>query len=136
MGAQNPFPGFTYQISLSVQFGPANPLGGFQEAAGLTRAHMRIPGTHKVGDVTLKRGVVNTSSLWSWISEARGGGTTPRHDGTIVLRDEAGNPVQTWKLINAWPVKYTGPTLGGHGGDVAIEELILSAESIELVPPF
>jgi len=135
VGAQNPLSQFNYLIHLSVQFGPANLLGGFQEVSGLTHTHMRIPGVHKTGDVTLKRGVVDTSSLWSWISEARGGASIPRHDAVIILRDEAGNPVQSWKLTNAKPVRYTGPSLGGHGGDVAMEELVLSSESIELVPP-
>ncbi len=32
--------------------------------------HVRkIPGSHKVGDVTLKRGVVDSSDLWAWITE-------------------------------------------------------------------
>ena len=135
MGAQNPFSQFNYLINLSVQFGPANPLGGFQEVAGLTHAHTKIPGVHTVNDVTLKRGVVDSSSLWSWIVQARGEGSAIRHDVIIVLRNEAGNPVQGWKLSSARPKKYTGPTLGGHGGDVAMEELVLSAESIELLPP-
>ncbi len=38
---------------------------------------------------------------------------------------------QAWKLSNARPLKYTGPTLSGVGGDVAVEELVLSCERIE-----
>ena len=136
MGTQNPFSQFNYLVNLSAQFGPANPIGGFQEVSGLAHFYLKITGVHKVGDVTLKRGVVDSSSLWNWITQARGSESAPRHNATIVLRNEAGNPVQTWKLNGASPVKYTGPTLSGHGNDVAIEELILSAESIDLVPPF
>jgi phage tail-like protein len=79
--------------------------------------------------------MVDPSSLWNWITQARGDQSPIRHNATIVLRNEAGNPVQSWKLTNAKPRKYTGPTLGGSGNDVAIEELTLSAESIEIVPP-
>ena len=40
--------------------------------------------------------------------------------------------VVTWKLINAMPTKWTGPTLTAKGGsDVAIEELVLAVEYIE-----
>jgi phage tail-like protein len=40
--------------------------------------------------------------------------------------------VVTWKLINAIPIKWTGPTLTAKGGsDVAIEELVLAVEHIE-----
>ena len=38
----------------------------------------------------------------------------------------------TWKLVNARPMKYTGPALNGKGTDLAIEELVLSSERIEL----
>jgi phage tail-like protein len=54
----------------------------------------------------------------------------------IVTRHNAANvAIQAWRLRNARPKKYTGPTLGGKGNDVAIEELVLSTEGIELVPP-
>jgi phage tail-like protein len=53
----------------------------------------------------------------------------------ITLRDEAANPVQSWKLRNVVPMKYTGPTLAGKGGgEVAMEELVLSAEGFEIAP--
>jgi len=134
METQRPYSSFSYLVNLSVQFGPANSLGGFQEVSGLTHVS-KIAGTHKLGDVTLKRGVVNSSSLWNWITQARNAGSSLRHDVVVTLRNEAGHPVQSWKLSNAKPVKYTGPTLGGKGNDVAMEELVLSAEGFEIVPP-
>jgi phage tail-like protein len=136
MGMQNPYSSYNYQVNLSVQYGPSNPFGGFQEVSGLTHAYTRIAGVHKVGDVTLKRGVVDSSNLWNWITQVRDAGSSPRHDVVIILRNEAGRPVQSWKLSGAKPQKYTGPTLGGKGNDVAIEELTLSHEGIEIVPPY
>ncbi len=56
-------------------------------------------------------------------------------DVVITLRDEASKPVQKWTLRNAVPMKYTGPTLAGKGGgEVAMEELVLSAEGFEIAP--
>ena len=40
--------------------------------------------------------------------------------------------VMTWKLVNARPVKYEGPSLDAKGNDVAIEELTLSYERLEV----
>jgi hypothetical protein len=41
--------------------------------------------------------------------------------------------VQRWTLHNAMPLKYTGPTLAGKGGgDVAMEELVLSVEELQV----
>ena len=58
-----------------------------------------------------------------------------QRDVVITLRDEAANPVQQWKLRNVVPMKYTGPSLAGKGGgEVAMEELVLSAERYEIAP--
>lgn len=103
--------------------------GGFTEVAGLSH------GAHSVGDVTLKPGVVNTTDLWSWIATARGSGASAKRVAIVTLRNRAGAPVRSWKLTNAKPKHYTGPPLGGKGGDTAMEELVLSYEGIELVPP-
>jgi phage tail-like protein len=89
-----------------------------------------------VGDVTLKRGLVDTSDLWAWISDTRTNGVDAQRDVTITMRDEANNPVQVYKLYNVVPKGYTGPTLSGKGsGDLAIEELVLTAEGFEITPP-
>ena len=57
----------------------------------------------------------------------------PSASVTITLRDEAGQPVQTWKLHGVIPLKWTGPTLAAKGGgDVAMEELVLSVEGLDL----
>jgi phage tail-like protein len=88
---------------------------------------------HTVGDVTLKRGLVDTSDLWSWISDARTNGVNAQRDVTITMRDEANNPVQIYKLYSVVPKGYTGPTLSGKGtGDLAIEELVLAPEGFEI----
>lgn len=128
MPAQNPFSSYKYMLYVGMQPGPTKPLGRFQGASGLTLA------MHKISNVTLKRGVVDSSSLWNWLTQVRTG-SAPRHDGVVTLRDETDNPVQSWKLSGAMPVKYTGPPLGGQSHDVAIEELVLSAEMITFVPP-
>jgi phage tail-like protein len=99
-------------------------------------SHVRkVPGSHKVGDVTLKRGVVDSSDLWDWIYDTETTGVLAQRDVIITLRDEAGNSVQSWKLRNVVPMKYTGPTLAGKGGgEVAMEELVLAAEAFEIDP--
>jgi hypothetical protein len=49
----------------------------------------------------------------------------------ITMRDEAARDVQSWTLSGVIPLKYTGPTLAAKGGgDVAMEELVLSAEGL------
>jgi len=90
----------------------------------------KIPGVHKVGDVTLKRGLVGSKDLFDWINITRTDGYKSKRTITITMLDEArSGPVATWRLQGAMPSKYTGPTLAGKGGgDVAMEELVLSCE--------
>ena len=145
-----PLPAYNYIVNLNGPRDPEKLLGGFSDVSGLTtethiseyrdgnelEAHVRkVPGSHKVGDVTLKRGVVDSSDLWDWIRQTQTTGILAQRDVVITLRDEASNPVQSWKLRNVVPMKYTGPTLAGKGGgEVAMEELVLSAEAFEIAP--
>ncbi len=145
-----PYPAYNFIVNLNGPRDPEKLLGGFSDVSGLSsevhiseyrdgnevEAHVRkMPGSHKVGDVTLKRGLVNSSDLWDWIRNTRTTGVAAKRDVTVTLRDEANTPVQSWVLRSVAPMKYTGPTLAGKGGgEVAMEELVLSVEGFEIVP--
>jgi len=131
-----------------VNFDGGEEFGGFSDVSGIgtevtvaeyrsgndKENHVRkVAGVHKVSDVTLKRGIVNFDSLWSWIDETRSAGPAAQKTVAVTLLDEAPNPVRTWLLRGCIPMKYTGATLAGKGGgDVAMEEIVLSAEGFEI----
>src|SRR5690606_32651012 len=96
--------------------------------------HVRkIAGIHKVSDVTCKRGIVNLDSPWARIEQTRTDGPAAQKTVQITRIDHPRNPVRTWLLRGCIPMKYTGPTLAGKGGgDVAMEEIVLSAEGFEI----
>jgi phage tail-like protein len=143
-----PYGAFNFLVNLNGPVGPEEPLGGFSDVSGLgtemtvaeyrngndAENHVRkVPGVHKVADVTLKRGIVNSADLWQWIDDVRRTGINAQRQVVITLRDETGADVQSWTLRGVIPLKYTGPTLAAKGGgDVAMEELVLSAEALEL----
>ena len=145
-----PLPSYNFLVNIGDR-GPDQPLGGFSDVAGLkTELHMseyrdgneknphvhKFPGVHTVGDVTLKRGVVNSADFWNWISDARRTGAAARRDVLITVRDEANQDVQQYKLWGVSPKGYTGPVLNGKGtGDLAIEELVLAVEGFDILPP-
>ena len=139
-----PYGAFNFQVDLGN-----GVAGGFSDVSGLVTEmtvaeyrngnepenHVRkIPGIHKVGDVTLKRGLIGADDLFQWIKAARTEGYKAKRSVRIMLFDEARDgPVATWKLAGVIPLKYTGPTLAGKGGgDVAMEELVLSCEGYEV----
>lgn len=142
----NPYGTFNFLVDLGT--GDTGSIrAGFQEVSGLnvevTSAEYRngnemvnhvrkINGIYKVGDVTLKRGLMGAMDLYEWIKQVREGDQAARRNITIQLRDESGaNTVMTWRLTNARPMRYTAPSLNAKGGtDVAIEELVLSCEDL------
>lgn len=147
MPRTTPYGAFNFLVNLNGPVAPDTPLGGFSDVSGIgaeiTIAEYRngnakenyvqkVPGIYKTNDVTCKRGIVNSQDLWDWISDTRRNGPAAKREVVIILRDEAGQDVQSWKLRGVVPMKYTGPTLAAKGGgDVAMEELVLSAEAIE-----
>jgi phage tail-like protein len=146
-----PYGAFNFQLTSDMigNASPGLPQAGFQEISGLgmevTEAEYRIgnakvnhvrkiSGLYKATDVTLKRGVIGFTDLFDWINQVRLGNQVGQsHTVTINLMDETGNtPVMTWTLSGAKPKSYKGATLNAKGGtDVALEELVLSVESID-----
>lgn len=55
-----------------------------------------------------------------------------RVSAAITVFDGNGQPVATWKLTGAWPIRYTGPQLRADGTGVAIEILELSHQGFEV----
>ena len=142
------------QFNFTVQIGNDSGTGtnaGFQEVSGLgTEIHMaeyragnwsdnspiKVNGSYKVPDITLKRGVVGELALLhAWLKAVRDGGNDKSVLLTVTINlmsEDRTTVAQTWTLTNARPMKYTGPSLTGKGTDVAIEELVLASEHIEI----
>ena len=144
-----PTPYGAYNFLVDIGDGDAaSPLGGFSDVSGIgteitlmeyrngndkENRVRKVPGIHKAADVTFKRGIMGLTTFGDWITATRRSPDTKR-TVTITLNDEQGNPVMRWKLINARPMKWTGPTLAAKGGsDVAMEELVVASEGFEFI---
>jgi phage tail-like protein len=144
-----PYSAFNFLVGIG-DINEEDVVGGFSEVSGLnaevTVAEYRagnakvnyvtkVLGINKSGDVTLKRGVIGTQNVYDWLNLARAGDLAAKKDAvTIKLLNEqrAEEPVVTWTLRGVTPIKWTGPSLTAKGGgDVAMEELVLSVEYIE-----
>lgn len=145
----NPYGAFNFLVSLGGDQGDGSLgtiVGGFSDVSGLGEevnyseyrngnekfnTVRKVPNSYKVDDITLKRGLVGSLDMFQWLKSYMDGDKDVRQV-TITVMDEARNPVVKYKLRNAQPKKYTGPTLGGKGGgEVAMEELTLVCEGIE-----
>jgi phage tail-like protein len=140
----NPYGAFNFVVDLGD--GVEGVVAGFSDVTGLDteiayaeyrngndRAnHVRkIPTLASAGDVVLKRGVIGDQRLFDWLKSVRDGTPEPR-DVTVSLLNEAREVVLSWRLANAQPKKWVGPTLDARGErEVAMEELHLTVESID-----
>jgi len=50
----------------------------------------------------------------------------------VTLLNEDRSPVMVWKLRRCLPIKWVGPTLSAHESDVAIVEIELAVEGLEI----
>ncbi len=80
--------------------------------------------------ISLKRGTIlgaDVLFLYDWLKSRSG----RRMD--VSLCDEKGNPVLTWEILKAIPVKLSAPVFSANTNDVAIETLDVQARGVSLV---
>ena len=93
----------------------------------------KITGLAKYANVTLKRGVSGSLTLYSWLDQIRNGDQNALRTVTIQLQSEDHTQtVQTWKLLRARIIKHTSGPFNAVGTDVAIEEMVLAYERLEM----
>ncbi|MFC4260984.1 phage tail protein [Marinobacter lacisalsi] len=120
--------------------------GGFSECSGLEstinvldvqeggvndRVH-RLPGRASFGNLTLKRGVALSETLWLW-HEQFINGEGKRRDGLIMLMNEQRVPVKIWGFYNGIPTRWSGPSLNAGNSEVAVEALEIAHEKLTLL---
>lgn len=113
--------------------------GGFSELSGLDITtefeSIREGGVndyvHKLpkwttqSELVLKKGQTDLDLLWNWYADVVAG-KVERKNGSIYLLDAQGIPAMWWDFSQAFPVKWSGPTLSAASGLVAFETLTLA----------
>lgn len=92
----------------------------------------KLPGQTKFGNVTLKRGVVDSLDLYIWHQQIVQGQTVRRNVSIVVLDDD-GSDRARFVVRDAWPVRYQVGELLASGNDVLVEVLELANEGVERV---
>lgn len=93
----------------------------------------KITGLNKATDVTMKRGAIGSLNLYRWLNDIRNGDQTALRTVIIQLQNEDHTQVvQTWKLLRARIIKHVSGPFNAKGTDVAMEELTLSYERLEM----
>jgi phage tail-like protein len=103
----------------------------YREGTDTSLAQRELPSLLHHTAITLTRGITDDHALWDWRNDiAKGKGT--RHDISIVLRNDVGEEKIRWNLKNAFPTKWSGPSLDATSEAIAIETLELTHEGVEV----
>jgi phage tail-like protein len=146
-----PFTSFNFRVEIQLP-GSAAPLceAAFAECDGVEMSmdvktireggdnarQVRLTGAMTFGNLSLKRGLTSSFDLWTWMA---GYGRTAtmrrRAEVRVVLLAADGTTERCrWVLTGGVPIKLKAPSLNAKDGQIAIEELQIAYETIELRP--
>ncbi len=128
-GAEGPAAGFSHVVLPDISIDIIEYRTGNSKESGT----QKLPGLARYDNVILRRGIIGSLNLYAWINDVRNGDVNAKRTVTItLLSEDLTSVVLTWKLLRAWPAKYSFGELNANGTDVAIEELVLAYERLEM----
>jgi len=102
---------------------------------GFNDRQIRLGGPVTFGQLTLKRGMTASFDLWTWFTDSVADPRL-RADAEVVMLAEDGSTVRArFVLGRCLPTKMKAPALNAKEGQIAIEELQLVYETLELKQP-
>jgi phage tail-like protein len=144
---ERPYAQFNFLVDLGTGV-TDGPQAGFQECSEIgmsvdvieyrngndkENSVRKLTGLARYPDVTLKRGIIGSLDLYQWLDEIRNGNEAAYRTVTVQLMNEDHTRVvQTWKLLRARAVKHVSGPFNAKGTDVAMEELTLAYERLQL----
>ena len=144
---ERPYAQFNFLVDIGTG-ATEGPEAGFQECSGISMSvdvieyrngnerennPRKLTGLTRVSDVTLKRGIIGSLGLYKWIDDIRNGNAAALRTVTIQMQNEDHTAVvMTWKLLRARIIKHTSGPFNAKGTDVAMEEITIAYERLEL----
>ena len=89
----------------------------------------KLPGRMTWPNITLKRGITNQNALMDWLYRCSGeqfaaaGNKIERKTASLTLIEPRGERLRAWNFVDAFPVKWTGPTISATSEEMPSEQL-------------
>ena len=135
--ADYPLPKFHFQVEWggsSISFAEIsglemeNELIEYREGASREFTKLKMPGLVKYSNVVMKKGVfAEDNDFFEWWKTIKMN-TVERRDLSVSLLNEEHEPVMTWSIKNAWPVKIVSTDLKADEVGVAIATVEVAHE--------
>ena len=111
------------------------------EEGGENQFVHKLPGRMSWPNITLKRGIVRSDSLFEWLKETSGegyasnGSKLKRRTAAITMLALDGTRLRAWNLADAFAVKWSGPTFAATANSAATEELEIAHHGFQSTRP-
>ncbi len=102
-------------------------------AGGENRFTYKLPKQASYSNLVLKRGLVDNEDLINWCKDAFYNQKIELKDIVISLLKDDKTPIASWKVINAYPKKWSLSELNAQNNAIAIETLELQYQYFEFV---
>ena len=99
---------------------------------GENRYIQRYPVRAKYPDLVLRRGLMKQSAIWDWVKQCIDTLTIEPHDVNVTLLNESHQPLMTWHLVGAYPVKWAVSDLSATANAYVVESLQLAYQYFTL----
>lgn len=99
---------------------------------GENRFKHKLPIRTKYPNLVLKRGMLLDSGVINWCREALENFVITPINMTVSLLDEKHEPLQTWNVVHAYPVKWNLSDFNAEENKVVIETLELTYNYFKL----
>jgi phage tail-like protein len=123
-----------------VEFGDEKDQSQFQSVSGLTvdieteeireggenRFKHKLPVRARYPNLVLKRGLDTNSKLLEWCQKASEGFEFEPADLVIKLLNQENEPLLSWNVVNAYPVKWAVSEFNAEESRVVIETIELT----------
>ena len=129
--------GFYYSVDIAVPGKKNKGDARFQSVSGLSveyeyetfkeggenRFEHKLPVRTKYADLVLKRGMVTDSPVVEWMLSAFRDREFVPADLNVILLNEKGEPLRTWKVAKAIPKKWSVSDLDAHASAIVVETM-------------
>lgn len=145
-----PFTAFSFAVEI-YRGEDSAPLvnAAFAECDGLEMTHdvktireggandrqIRLNGTVSYGQLTLKRGMTENFDLWKWFQDSIADPRLRAGAEVVLLAADGVSERARFQLSRCVPVKLKAPQLNAKDGQIAIEELQVAYETLQLALP-
>jgi len=134
----DPYGDFNFEVEID-----GIVVGAFQKCSGLSYEADVItyrdsmdpyvkyrPGLKRFGRITLTKGYIGSTALWDWCQSVMRGRMERRHGAIHLYEDDGNTPATTYRFLDAWPVRWSGFKMDGHGTGTLVEEIELVTECV------